>query len=191
MFGFFLVLPLVIIIITGNQLRARGFYSANDISALMKTLYWVILPPLLFRTTYIAGTEVLRQPNLLIASTLCYIITIIAAYAGSRAFAHKGDVRRTAVSVFSSFRSNNIYLGFPVIQLAMGEAGLHEASIYVAVTTVSFQLLSIAAGEAVLYGRPSARGILDMLRKLVLNPLIISCVLGVIAAASGLSLIHI
>ena len=185
MFGFFLVLPLVIIIITGNQLRARGFYSANDISALMKTLYWVILPPLLFRTTYIAGTEVLRQPNLLIASTLCYIITIIAAYAGSRAFAHKGDVRRTAVSVFSSFRSNNIYLGFPVIQLAMGEAGLHEASIYVAVTTVSFQLLSIAAGEAVLYGRPSARGILDMLRKLVLNPLIISCVLGVIAAASG------
>lgn len=185
MFGFFLVLPLVIIIIAGNQLRARGFYSANDISALMKTLYWVILPPLLFRTTYIAGTEVLRQPNLLIASTLCYIITIIAAYAGSRAFAHKGDVRRTAVSVFSSFRSNNIYLGFPVIQLAMGEAGLHEASIYVAVTTVSFQLLSIAAGEAVLYGRPSARGILDMLRKLVLNPLIISCVLGVIAAASG------
>ncbi|WP_418505518.1 AEC family transporter [Cloacibacillus evryensis] len=127
----------------------------------------------------------MRQPNLLIASTLCYIITIIAAYAGSRAFAHKGDVRRTAVSVFSSFRSNNIYLGFPVIQLAMGEAGLHEASIYVAVTTVSFQLLSIAAGEAVLYGRPSARGILDMLRKLVLNPLIISCVLGVIAAASG------
>ncbi len=44
MFGFFLVLPLVIIIITGNQLRARGFYSADDISALMKTLYWVILP---------------------------------------------------------------------------------------------------------------------------------------------------
>ena len=97
------------------------------------------------------------------------MLAIIAAYAGSRAFAHKGDVRRTAVSVFSSFRSNNIYLGFPVIQLAMGEAGLHEASIYVAVTTVSFQLLSIAAGEAVLYGRPSARGILDMLRKLVLN----------------------
>ncbi|MCD7951417.1 MAG: hypothetical protein LUG14_00485 [Synergistaceae bacterium] len=113
MFGFFLVLPLVIIIITGNQLRARGFYSADDISALMKTLYWVILPPLLFRTTYIAGTEVLKQPNLLIASTLCYILTIIVAYIGSVWFAHKGDVKRVAVSVFSSFRSNNIYTWLP------------------------------------------------------------------------------
>ena len=185
MFGFFLVLPLVIIIITGNQLRARGFYSADDISALMKTLYWVILPPLLFRTTYIAGTEVLKQPNLLIASTLCYILTIIVAYIGSVWFAHRGNVKRVAVSVFSSFRSNNIYLGFPVIQMAMGEAGLHETSIYVAVTTVSFQLLSIAAGEAVLYGRPSVSGILNMLKKLALNPLIISCVLGVIAASFG------
>ena len=123
MFGFFLVLPLVIIIITGNQLRARGFYSANDISALMKTLYWVILPPLLFLTTYIAGTEVLRQPNLLIASTLCYIITIIAAYAGSRAFAHKGDVRRTAVSVFSRSAATTYISVFPSSSWPWGRLG--------------------------------------------------------------------
>ena len=38
MFGFFLVMPLMLIIITGNQLRARGFYSSADISALTKTL---------------------------------------------------------------------------------------------------------------------------------------------------------
>ena len=52
MLGFFLVIPLMIIILAGNILRSKGFYSSSDIAALTKTLYWVILPPLLFRTTY-------------------------------------------------------------------------------------------------------------------------------------------
>lgn len=182
MFGFFLVMPLMLIIITGNQLRARGFYSSADISALTKTLYWVILPPLLFRTTYLAGSDVLRQPNLLAASAICYILTLAVAWAGSVRYFHKGNVKRTAVSVFASFRSNNIYLGFPVVQLAMGEAGLHAASIYLAVTTISFQLISLASGEIIMYGCISMAGVRKIIKKLALNPLLISCVLGVGAA---------
>ena len=123
MFGFFLVMPLVIIIAIGNVLKRRGFYSAGDVAALSKTLYWVILPLLLFRTTYISGTEVLTQPNLLIAVNICYFATIAVSWAGAALFVHKGDARRVAVSVFADFRSNNIYLGFPVIQLAMGGGG--------------------------------------------------------------------
>ena len=179
MLGFFLVIPLMIIILAGNILRSKGFYSSSDIAALTKTLYWVILPPLLFRTTYSAGKEVLSQPNLLVASTLCFILTMAAAYAASVLFAHKGDRDRTAVSVFSAFRSNNIYLGFPVVDIALHEAGLHQASIYIAVTMISFQMLSIAAGEMVMYGRLSLVGLWGILKRLVKNPLIIACVLGV------------
>ncbi len=182
MFGFLLVMPLVIIIAMGNILKRRGFYSAADIAALSKTLYWVILPLLLFRTTYISGTEVLTQPNLLISVNVCYIATIALSWGGAAFFAHKGDIRRIAVSVFSDFRSNNIYLGFPVIQLAMGEAGLHLASIYIAVSTIFFQVLSIGAGELALNGRLTAKSFAAMGRRLGKNPLVISCVAGVLAA---------
>lgn len=182
MFGFLLVMPLVIIIAMGNVLKRRGFYSAADIAALSKTLYWVILPLLLFRTTYISGTEVLTQPNLLISVNVCYIATIALSWGGAAFFAHKGDIRRVAVSVFSDFRSNNIYLGFPVIQLAMGEAGLHLASIYIAVSTIFFQVLSIGAGELALNGRLTAKSFAAMGRRLGKNPLVISCVAGVLAA---------
>ena len=182
MFGFLLVMPLVIIIAMGNILKRRGFYSAADIAALSKTLYWVILPLLLFRTTYISGTEVLTQPNLLISVNVCYIATIALSWGGAAFFAHKGDIRRVAVSVFSDFRSNNIYLGFPVIQLAMGEAGLHLASIYIAVSTIFFQVLSIGAGELALNGRLTAKSFAAMGRRLGKNPLVISCVAGVLAA---------
>lgn len=182
MFGFLLVMPLVIIIAMGNILKRRGFYSAADIAALSKTLYWVILPLLLFRTTYISGTEVLAQPNLLISVNICYLMTVAFSWGGAAFFAHKGDIRRIAVSVFSDFRSNNIYLGFPVIQLAMGEAGLHLASIYIAVSTIFFQVLSIGAGELALNGRLTAKSFAAMGRRLGKNPLVISCVAGVLAA---------
>ena len=182
MFGFFLVMPLVIIIAMGNILKRRGFYSAADIAALSKTLYWVILPLLLFRTTYISGTEVLTQPNLLISVNVCYIATIALSWGGAAFFAHKGDIRRVAVSVFSDFRSNNIYLGFPVVQLAMGETGLHLASIYIAVSTIFFQVLSIGAGELALNGRLSLTSLASMCRRLGKNPLVLSCVAGVLAA---------
>ena len=70
--------------------------------------------------------------------------------------------------------------------LAMGDAGLRDASIYIAVSTVAFQILSIMSGEMALYGRPNLAGICEMLKRLVINPLIISCVLGIGLAMTGL-----
>lgn len=182
MFGFMLVMPLVIIIAIGNILKRRGFYSAADIAALSKTLYWVILPLLLFRTSYISGTEFLTQPNLLISVNICYLATIALSWSCGAFFVHRGNVKRIAVSVLSGFRSNNIYLGFPVVQLAMGEAGLHLASVYVAVSTIFFQVLSIGAGEIALKGRLTLNSFASMGKMLVKNPLVVSCVLGVSAA---------
>ena len=186
MFGFVLVLPLMLIIITGNLLRSRGFYNEKDINTLTKTLYWVILPTLLVRTTFISGREVFVQINFLIGLTLCYIITVAIAAAGAVFLYHKGNRGRIAVSVFSSIRANNIYLGFPVIMLAMGETGLGTASIYIAVCTIPFQIISIMSGEVALSGKLSLSGLNAIFKRLILNPLLISCVLGVGLALTGL-----
>ena len=186
MFGLFLVLPLMLIIITGNLLRSRGFYSERDIKTLTKTLYWVILPPLLIRTTFISGREVFVQIDLLIGLTFAYILTISIAAAGAVFLYHRDNRERIAVSVFSSIRANNIYLGFPVIMLAMGETGLKDASIYIAVSTISFQIISIMAGEFALSGKFSLSGFGGILKRLTVNPLIISCALGIGLALAGL-----
>jgi len=186
MFGLFLVLPLMLIIITGNLLRSRGFYSERDIKTLTKTLYWVILPPLLIRTTFISGREVFVQIDLLIGLTFAYILTISIAAAGAVFLYHRDNRERIAVSVFSSIRANNIYLGFPVIMLAMGETGLKDASIYIAVSTISFQIISIMAGEFALSGKFSLSGLGGILKRLTVNPLIISCALGIGLALAGL-----
>ncbi len=176
----------MLIIITGNLLRSRGFYSERDIKTLTKTLYWVILPPLLIRTTFISGREVFVQIDLLIGLTFAYILTIGIAAAGAVFLYHRDNRERIAVSVFSSIRANNIYLGFPVIMLAMGETGLKDASIYIAVSTISFQIISIMAGEFALSGKFSLSGLGGILKRLTVNPLIISCALGIGLALAGL-----
>lgn len=186
MFGFLLVLPLMLIIITGNLLRLRGFYSEGDIKTLTKTLYWVILPPLLIRTTFISGREIFIQADLLIGLTLAYIITTAIAAAGAVFLYHKGNSGRIAVSAFSSIRANNIYLGFPVIILAMGETGLRNASIYIAVSTISFQVISIMSGEVALSGKLDFSGLREIFKRLIFNPLLISCTLGIALALTGL-----
>lgn len=186
MFGFLLVLPLMLIIITGNLLRRCGFYSDSDVKVLSKTLYWVILPPLMFRTVFLSGTELLTQFNLLAAITLCYVITIAIGWLGAAFIYHRGDRRRIAVSAFAAMRSNNVYLGFPVMYLAAGDAGLHNASTYLAVTMASFQLLSIGAGEIAASGRLSCATVRETLKKLALNPLIISVLLALALALTGL-----
>lgn len=187
-YGFFLVIPLMLIIITGNLLRVKGFYTRGDIDVLTKTLYWVILPPLLFRTTYLSGREVLSHANLFWASTLCYLLTVVLAWIGARFFAHKGDIKRIALSTMGSIRANNIYLGFPVIYLALGDAGLHEAAIYIAVSTVSFQLISLISGELALNGNFRLASLKDAIIKITKNPMVVSCLAGVLFALTGLEM---
>lgn len=186
MFGFLLVIPLMLIIITGNLLRRYGFYDENDIHTLIKTLYWIVLPPLLFRTTFISGKEVLTQHNLLIAINICYLLTIFLTWLWAEFIFHKNDRDRIAVSTFAAIRSNNVYLGFPVMALAAGESGLHNASVYFAVSIVTFQIYSITAGEVALSGKLTSAGFMKVIKKLLVNPLIISCVAGVTVALCGL-----
>lgn len=185
MYAFLLVMPLMMIIALGNVLKTRGFYDNDDIRTLTKTLYWVILPALLFSAAYGSGKELLTQPYLFVAANVCFVVTIACAWIGSHFFVHKGKKRRIAVSVTSAIRANNIYLGFPVILLALGEAGLRRASIYIAVTTVSFQLISMIASELAMSEKLKMKDLLSKFISILKNPMVCSCIFGVLFAIIG------
>ncbi|MEG1641897.1 MAG: AEC family transporter [Synergistaceae bacterium] len=185
MLGLTLILPLMIILIVGSLLRKYNFYSENDLQTLSKTLYWIVLPPLLFSTTYKSGKEVLGQSNLLTSLIICYLLTIVIAGIFAYFCIHKGQKERIAVSVFSSIRSNNIYLGFPVMFMALGEVGLENASIYIAVCTIPYHLISLIAGEIMLSGKITMEAFSHVMKRLIKNPLLASCFLGIFFALVG------
>ncbi|MDO4988588.1 MAG: AEC family transporter [Synergistes sp.] len=182
MIGFYLIAPLMLIIAVGNILHRRGFYSKADIPVFTKTLYWVILPPLLFRTTYLAGSDVINQPKVFVGATICFIASVLLAYIAGTLFVHKGNRLRIAASAFASMRSNNVYLGLPVIELALGEMGLRYATVSLAVTLVPFHIISIASAELIMTGRLTKKSFKSLVKKIIANPLILACCFGVGAA---------
>lgn len=179
LFGFLLILPLMLIIIIGNLLYRYKFLTDEGVTTLTKLLYWVVLPTLLFRTSYASGHDIFANFNLVCAATCAYFVTatlswIISAYSFNRK--HK---ERAATSIMASIRANNLYVGFPVVQMALGEAGLQQASVYLAATVMSFHIISIAGAEFAMRGKLSAENLKKIFINLLLNPLVLSCIFGI------------
>lgn len=185
MFGFMLILPLMLIIIAGKLLFIYGFYDKSQIKTLTKTLYWVILPALLFRTTYSAGREVMAQTGLMLGANICYLISVIVSWILGRCIFHRGNSSRTAVTIMTSIRSNNMYIGFPVVELALGQAGLALASVYFAGSIVAFQFYSILFPELALSGKMNRATVKSTAIDLVKNPLLIACIAGFLSSLVG------
>lgn len=186
MSAFFVVLPLVVIMALGNIMRHKGFYSEADIKSLTKTLFWIVMPALLYRATFVSGREILKQPGLLKGSHCAYIVTLLFVWVLGHCFFHKKNIKRLATSVMGAIRGNNIYLGFPLVYLAMGDFGLQSASIYIAVTTIGYQFLSIGGGDLALTEKLNITNMFCVLKRLARNPQVIACVAGVLTAVIGI-----
>lgn len=177
-FGVRLIVPLMLIIIAGNLLYRYKFLNDSDVNCLSRLLYWVVLPTLLFKTSYISGKELLQNINLFIAAACAYLVTGTIAWLLSAKIFRRGS-QRSAASVMASIRSNNLYVGFPVVQMALGDTGLTYAAIYLATTSIAFHIISITGSEIALHGKLTKEKLKKDGKDLLLNPLLVSCAAGV------------
>jgi predicted permease len=180
--GFYIVLPLAMVILLGMALRAKGFFSANDKDRLARLLYWVVLPVMFLRTTYLAGDSIILHSSLAVAAYAAIAFTPAAAYVIAAAVTHRGDRMRQAISAMAAGRSNNVYLGIPACLLALGPEGMEAASLYVALTVPGYQIASILCGEAVMSGTITRESLARCASRVMKNPLVVSCVIGFAAA---------
>lgn len=179
--GLKIVAPLVLIVVLGAVLRRVGFLKDDDRDRLTGLLYWVVLPCLLFRSMYRSGGISQLSLNMFLGTYLPFFLVPVVALAVAW-LRRPGGRRRLALCAMSSVRANNIYLGLPAAYLAMGEAGQAAASIYIAVMLPGYNLLSILWGEAILSGGLSPRTVARTLVRLTRNPLVSSCILGLVCA---------
>lgn len=180
--GLFVIAPLIIVVILGMALKQRRFLDDNDRARLTKLLYWVVLPALLFRTTFISGTEVGHHRNLFLAAYAAMIVLPMMALFISYFFTHKGNRKLQAFATMTSARANNVYLGLPVAILALGTPGMENASIYLAICLPGYNLISILWGEMVLSGGLSLRVLPSQIFKILKNPLVIASLVGLLFA---------
>lgn len=187
MSGLSIIAPLIIVIALGMAIKSFGFFDDNDRKRLIKVLFWVILPSLLFRTAYLSGKNFWGQKNLLYAAySSQFLVPFLALLIAL--IVHKGDRRMQALSAMVSARANNVYLGMPAAILALGEPGVAASSIFLAMTLPIYNLVSILWGEIVLSGSISLKTLSTIIIKSLKNPLVISSFLGLCVAQSAIVL---
>jgi len=184
--------PILALILLGAALRASRFAPPELFRGMNRLVYFVATPSLLFYQTAearIAGDAALRVFAALSGAGL---IGAVLAYGVGRGL--RLPAKSLASFTQGSFRGNIAFVGLPVIALAFAGAGAQAAAqvTTLAVLAIAFlvplyNLAAVALLTGILRtGATSRRGqIRRLLRDIATNPLVISCVAGLIVSFAG------
>lgn len=182
--AFFIVLPLGAVMAIGWYLRYRDVVTYSGLDEMNRLLYWVAMPAILFRSTIRVDPELFS--NLPFMCAVYSVFVVLPFLSWGLAKSRKLPRKKLAVSVLISVRGNNVFMGLPAVTIALGEAGLESYGIYLALSLVVYQVISISMGQFAMSGELSLSSIKQVFGRLIRNPMLISCLLGVVGAFSGL-----
>lgn len=183
------LMPIFLIIALGKALTRTSFFSDDLARNLNRLTYWVALPALLLdkvTNATFSANEVSRISLLLILATIGSAVVGTAL-----AFFLKLNRRSAGAFVQGSSRGNNAFIGLPVILYSM--TGLRPdidaiATIALAPAIVFYNIFSITVLLA--YGEPKGRSAAAttrlFIKQILTNPLLVSCVAGLLLNILGL-----
>lgn len=177
------LLPIFLIIALGKTLCRTGFFSENLAKSLSRLTYWIALPALLIDKVSNAtfnSSDISRLSLLLVLATLG---SVLIGYTAT--FILKLDRRSTGAFVQGSMRSNNAFIGLPVIIYSMSAINPNIAAlatVALAPSILFYNFLSVLI--LMTHGdrkkmNPGAT-VLLFIKQLLLNPLLIACAIGLL-----------
>ncbi len=177
------MLPVAIVIAIGNVLARLSVVTPEGFAQINRAVFWTAIPALIFRMTSGADLSTLSDGNMVLVVYLSFLLAPPVAWLLGRWSGAAGD--RAATSTLMLIRSNTVFMGLPVVTLAVGQAGVDILSMYVAVTFVGYQIISLWWGTCALSGGLSWPVVRSSLKRLAVNPLVVSSVLGFALAVLG------
>lgn len=178
--------PVLLLVLLGFLLRKISIFEISFFKNCAKLTYWIGLPSLLFMK--IAYAEADLGTSWKISLVMMTAIAAVGLLAAVVARLFIPDHRRRSTFVLTSFYSNTAYVGLPVILYALsigtGNSKLIDAASMAVAPMIPFvNLLSIIVmGRREAGDKAAVSGLLQILKKIVLNPLIIACVSGLLVS---------
>jgi predicted permease len=177
------------VVAAGVVLRRYRLLDGGFIDAANSLVYYILLPALLFHEI---GTTDFRQAfngPLVAGGYAATLATFPLAWMASRAL--RLGPSETGAFVQGSFRANLAYVGLPIVFSAVGHAGLRKAGIFLGLIVPLLNGLSIVALMAP-HGAGKEEGIAAaasrITRQIVVNPIILSCLAGIVWSVMKLPL---
>ncbi len=174
--GFLLIVPMMVCIALGHGLFRAGVITAGGVGDMNSLIYYVAMPSLLFRSMLTVQAEHFADWHFLVVIHGAYGASLLAAWVIGRA--RRLPRPELAVSLMASMRSNNVFMAMPAVVLAYGSQGFETYCKFMALSLLGFELFSVLGGLLVLYGGLSLAALKRVLAKMVRNPMLIACTLG-------------
>jgi len=195
------VLPVFLVIGLGYALGRSGFLTGEVTAGLSRFVFWVAAPALLFRSVAITdlgrpvGAESLG--GVLMDSVfvtflvkvvgIAALASVVTAFVAYMVGGRLGPSRRGVVAQ-GAYRSNMVFVGFPVIVGLYGDDILGPAAVFVAFMAPVYNVLAVVVLALPHSGADAGRTLRRTVRDIATNPLIISCALGIDWSALGFKL---
>lgn len=177
------LVPILALILLGFVLRRIRFIPDDAWTGLEKLTYFILLPCLLVETLgarSVAGVPWLGMLSVIAAA----LATAAGALVAWHRLADKSLSGPTFTSVFQGGVRFNTYIALAVAQAFFGVAGLEMGAVAAGFMIVLINLLCIAA--LAVWGGAGVRGIVQVTRAVIANPLIVACAVGWALSLSGI-----
>jgi hypothetical protein len=178
------VLPIFLVIGLGLGLRRGGVLTDALVGALSRLVFFVFAPALLLRATATNPLDSSFDPAPLV------IIAVVSLLVGGGVYllCFRCHPDRRGVIAQGAFRSNQVFIGLPVVVYALGQEAVQLVAVQVSVTVIIYNFLGAVflilpqQGRSARSPRVWSRTAVRVLR----NPLILASALGIGYSLTGL-----
>jgi predicted permease len=179
--------PLFALVLVGYCLGRARRWPATASEALSKFLYAVPLPALLFRL----GADISRLPPVDARVLFAFFGGCLAVFALARLVGRVGfglDGVGQSVFALGGIFSNNVFLGIPLAQSALGEAAMPSVGLVLVFNSLTLWTLVTVSVEWARHGELSVRGFGKTVRSVLTNPIVASILGGTAFGLTGWTL---
>ena len=171
--------PICLMLFLGVVLKRIALINDNFIEVASKLVFQVTLPAMLFLSIVNAEHDFSSSSRLIIYGLIANFIFFLFTTVSTRfVFKNKQD---HGVIIQGGFRANTAIIALAYVANAYGDPGVALAAIYVAATTVLYNIQAvIALTPKDEHNEKQAFGVI--IKTLTKNPLILSILLGVICS---------
>jgi malate permease and related proteins len=175
------IVPIFAIILLGVLARQKGFITQPFLEPANRLVYYLAIPAMIFRA--ISSSSLSSELNLtvVIATLLCIPTVFVLAWGFNRLMGNTGG--RSGTFIQCAFHGNLGYIGLAVTFYYLGDAGLIKGSIIAGLIMIVQNFLGVLA--LLLFAEQDRDGsrIKQFVGRILINPVILSALLGIGYAA--------
>lgn len=186
-FAFSVTVPNLLMMLLGVLLRHWRLMDDRFIDGATRLVFNLALPCLLFFSIATNHPQLLGNLPLVLYGAIGTVATFLLLEVAASWLVK--EPRERGVFVQGGFRANTAIVGLAYAMTAYGDEGVALGSLYLTVTVILFNVLSVITLTRSLYGGHGKKiGRLSLLRSIATNPLIIGLVCGLLFAQTDLAI---